>query len=278
MSDFINVLGAGLKGVATGLNNFATYSAKSAAKANAVSAGAQAAAAKFNQSSSDNANNINTATLAGQFLNNSAGASMANEYTSGSWAQAAAWNEEMFERQMEFNAEQARLQREWAERMDNTKYQRAMADMKAGGLNPILAYGGINSSASGSAASVSAPEMGFAHGAQPTQGVLGANDASISGYNGQMEYMGGLLGLLSAGISGISSAMQAFSQAGVDKNSDFLQFIKEILAGDKASIKWRNNQSKAKGFVNNINELLNKNKWANGDYNPYDRSTNPYKR
>ena len=61
MSDFVNVLGAGLRGVATGLNNFATYSAKSAARANAVSAGAQAAAAKFNQSSADNANNINIA-------------------------------------------------------------------------------------------------------------------------------------------------------------------------------------------------------------------------
>lgn len=278
MSEYGKVLSAGLTGIATGLNDFATYSAKSAARANAVSAGAQAAAAKFNQSSADNANMINAGTLAGQFLNNSAGASMANEYTSGSWAQAAAWNEEMFNRQMEFNAEQAKIQREWAERMDNTKYQRAMADMKAGGLNPILAYGGINSSASGSAASVSAPEMGFAHGAQPTQGVLGANDASISGYNGQMEYMGGLLGLLSAGISGISSAMQAFSQAGVDKNSDFLQFIKDILAGDEASIKWRNNQSKAKGFVNDIMGEINKKKWSNGDYNPYDRSKNEYRR
>ena len=174
---------------------------------------------------------------------------------------------------MEFNAQQAEIQRNWAERMDNTKYQRAMADMKAGGLNPILAYGGINSSASGSAASVSAPQMGYAQGAQPSGGLLGANDTSISGYQGQMEYMGGLLGLLSAGLDGISSAMQAFAMAGVDKNSDFLTFMKELLNGSMtdSELKWRNNQSKGKGWIDDIFNMLNNNKWENGDYNPQDR-------
>lgn len=197
-------------GLISGVSNAAKY-VGAGERANAVSAAAQAAAGNFNQASANNANAINTQTLANQYAFNSGGANLANDYTTGSWNQAAAWNEEMFEKQMAFNAEQAQLQRDWAERMDNTKYQRAMADMKAGGLNPILAYGGINSSASGSAASVSAPQMGFAHGAQATGGLLGANDASISGYTGQMEYYAGLMGMLSSMFGGLNSAFKSFA-------------------------------------------------------------------
>lgn len=210
-----HVLNGLAESIGQGLQTFAGSSAAAASRANAVSAQAQENAANFNQASANNANDINTLTMANQYGFNSGAAALANEFTQNSWNQAAEWNEKMFNRQMEFNAEQAQINRDWQERMSNTQYQRAVKDMKAAGINPILAANGIQTGVgSGSAASVSAPSMGYANGAQASGGLLGANDASISGYSGQMEYMGGLLGLLSAGINGISSALKSFGGLG----------------------------------------------------------------
>lgn len=77
---------------------------------------------------------------------------------------------QMAREQMQFSAQQAQRQMDFQERMSNTQYQRAMADMKAAGLNPVLAYqqggAGTPSGAAGASAGASFENamQGLGHG------------------------------------------------------------------------------------------------------------------
>ena len=64
------------------------------------------------------------------------------------------------------------------------------------------------------AACAGAPSMSGSQGIAASGGITSGLAASEGNYSGQMEYMGGLLGLLSAGLSGLSTAMQAFGGLG----------------------------------------------------------------
>lgn len=64
-------------------------------------------------------------------------------------------------RQSKFNADQAKIQRQWEEYMSNTAVRRKMADLKAAGINPLMAGMGSASGAStpsGASANMSEPK------------------------------------------------------------------------------------------------------------------------
>lgn len=74
------------------------------------------------------------------------------------------YSDQVRQEQNAFNAEQAQIAREYNQQMDNTKYQRQVADMQAAGVNPALAMqGGVSTQATSSAqaqgANVSTPSL-----------------------------------------------------------------------------------------------------------------------
>lgn len=265
------------------MSNLGNYSAQAASRANSISQYAQSAQGQFNQNSVDLANEITDRRIAEQYAFNAAQAAAANDFTREMWEQTAAynremyndskeynsamwernsnWNEAMYNRQMEFNSAEAEKNRQWQQHMMETSYQRAMKDMEAAGLNPILAYQGINGSIGGGAtastggvslgaSSISPASISSAQGAAANGGISNASYASESNYTGQMEYLSGTLGLISAAIGATTSAFKQFGTLG-DLGRNIGQ---EIYDGLSKVFKYTED---ADSYINNQKDKLN---------------------
>lgn len=144
------------------------------------------------------------------------------------WDKSAAWNENMWKKSADYNSKEAAAQRAWQTEMSNTAYQRAIADMKAAGINPILAAmnGGANVG-SGATASIGSSNMGSASvgsttasgktmgaisGAQAQGAGASAAGGSVGNYSGQgyhlsdsMALYGAVIGTLGEALSGLQA-------------------------------------------------------------------------
>jgi hypothetical protein len=115
-----------------------------------------------------------------------------------------------------FNAAEAQKARDYDREMSNTQFQRAVADMKATGLNPVLALGGLGASFHGTSAASSG-------GSRSSSGNVGSrgSDTSIGSVLGSIASI--VAGLYTAGASNATKLAVAKLGADVASKSSTTQ-------------------------------------------------------
>lgn len=124
-----------------------------------------------------------------------------------------AWERDLqaMQMQMDYNAREAKTEREWQERMANSIYTRSAKNMQEAGINPILAYSmGLSGAGVGSGATASLGGVPSAPLAQNFMDSWSASSSFSNGISNGSSWNSGENSSWNQSESGLITALEAF--------------------------------------------------------------------